>query len=190
MTYDFAPYLIDAIREGLIGINNAKVDRPFGWYSLLMHMFLFKRVEYFANDMDLLREKDGEDMPVQLWSTNLSWDREDASYLKFDRFFASRLRILLCQENPRIPKALLEFIRPNEFAENIKIVHNWGGIILYPVSTIFRVYGFRGTPYLLPYQVPLKIGIAEVLRQIGGLQEEELTNKGRGKIFPTITMAH
>lgn len=29
MTYDFPPYLIDVIHEGLIGINIAKVDRPF-----------------------------------------------------------------------------------------------------------------------------------------------------------------
>lgn len=54
----------------------------------------------------------------------------------------------------------------------------------------FRVYGFKGAPYLLPYQVLLNIGIAEVLRQIGGLQEAELTNKGRGTIFPTVTLAH
>lgn len=190
VAYDFAPYLVDVIHEGLIGINNAKVDRPFGRYSMLMHMFLFKGVEYFGKDMDLPRERDGEDMPVQLWSADMSWDREDASYLKFDRCFASKLRILLCQENPRIPKVLLEFIRLKEFAKSIKIVHNWGDIILYPISTIFRVYGFSGTQYFLPYQVPLKIGIAEIMRQIGGLQEVELTNKGRGTIFPTITMTH
>lgn len=121
VTCDFAPYLTDAIHEGLIGIKNAKVDRPFGWYSLLMHMFLFKGVEYFANEMDLLKEKDGEEMPVQLWSTVLSWDRDDASYLKFDRYFASKLRILLCQENPRIPKALLEFIRPKSLMKVLKL---------------------------------------------------------------------
>lgn len=69
-------------------------------------------------------------------------------------------------------------------------MHNWGDIYLYPVSTIFRVYGFRGDPYLLPYKVPLKIGIAEVLRQLESLQEVELTNKGRGSIFPAITLAH
>lgn len=108
----------------------------------------------------------------------------------FDRCFASKVRILLFVENSRIPKALLEFPRPKEFAEGIKIVHNWGDMYLYPISIVFRVYGFRGTPYLLPYQVPLKIGIAEVLRQIGGVQEAELTNRGKGTIFPTITMAH
>lgn len=64
VAYDFAPYLADVIHEGLIGINNAKVDRPFGWYSLLMHMILFNRAKYFVEDMDLLREKDGEDMHV------------------------------------------------------------------------------------------------------------------------------
>lgn len=62
----------NAIHEGLIRINDAKVDRPFGWYSLLIHMFLFISVEYFVKDMDLLREKEGEDMHVQLWSMDLS----------------------------------------------------------------------------------------------------------------------
>lgn len=71
MTYAFAPYLTDATHEGLIGLKNAKVDRTFGWYSLLMHMFLFKGAEYFANEMDLLREKEAEEMPIQLWSTIL-----------------------------------------------------------------------------------------------------------------------
>lgn len=43
---------------------------------------------------------------------------------------------------------------------------------------------------MLPYQVPLKVGIAEVLRQIGSVQEAELTSKGKGTIFPTVTIAH
>lgn len=34
------------------------------------------------------------------------------------------------------------------------------------------------------------IGIVDVLWQIGGLQEAYLTNRGKGKIFPTITVAH
>lgn len=151
VTFDYAPYITDAIHEGLIGIKNAKVDRPFGWYSLLMHLFLFKGGDYFAIEMDLVKEKDGEKMPVQLWSTVLSWDREDASYLKFDKCFGSKIRILLCLENPRIPKALFEFLRPKEFAKEIKIVHNWGDIYFYPVSIVFKVYSFRGTPFLLPY---------------------------------------
>lgn len=164
VTFDYAPYITDAIHEGLIGIKNGKVDRPFGWYSLLMHPFLFKGGDYIANEMDLVKEKDGEKMSVQLWSTVLSWDRKDANYLKFDKCFASKIIIILCSENPRVPKALLDFFRPKEFAKEIKIVHNLGDIYLYPISTVFRVYGFRGTPFLLPYQVQLKIGIVEILR--------------------------
>lgn len=137
-----------------------------------------------------MKEKDGEKMPVQLWSIVLSWDREDASYLKFDKCFSSMIRILLCSENPRVPKALLEFLRPKEFVEEIKIVHNWGDMYMYPVSNVVRVYHFRGTPFLLPYQVPLKLGIVEVLRQIGSVQEVELSNRGKGTIFPTVTVAH
>lgn len=51
-------------------------------------------------------------MPVELWSTVLSWDRDGASFLKFDKCFASKIRTLLCSESPRVPKVLLEFIRP------------------------------------------------------------------------------
>lgn len=164
ITFDYASFIADAIHGGLIGIKNGKVDRPFGWYSLLMHLFLFKGGDYFASGLDLVKEKEGEKMPVQLWSNVLSWDREDASFLKFDKYFASKIRTLLCSNNPRVPKVLLEFIRPKEFAENIKIVHNWGDMYLYLVSMVFRVFGFRGTPFLLPYQAPLKVGIVEILR--------------------------
>lgn len=97
-----------------------------------MHLFLFKGGDYFVNGMDLVKEKDGENMPVQLWSKVLSLDREDDSYLRFDKCFASKIRTLICSENPRVPKVLLEFIRPREFIENIKIVHNWGDMYLYP----------------------------------------------------------
>lgn len=164
VTFDYASFIVDAIHGGLVGIKNGKVDRPFEWYSLPMHIFLFKGGDYFSSGLDLIKEKEGEKMPVRLWSTVLSWDREDASFLKFDKYFASKIRTLLCSENTRIPKVLLEFVRPKEFVERIKIVHNWGDIYLYLVSTVFKVFGFKGTPFLLPYQVPLKVGITEVLR--------------------------
>lgn len=31
VTFNYASYATDAIHEGLIGIKNGKVDRPFGW---------------------------------------------------------------------------------------------------------------------------------------------------------------
>lgn len=64
ITFDYASYIADAIHGGLMGIKNGKVDRPFGWYSLLMHLFLFKGGDYFASGMDLVKEKEGEKMPV------------------------------------------------------------------------------------------------------------------------------
>lgn len=108
-----------------------------------MHMFLFKGAYYFTKEMDLVKVKDKEEMHVQLWSIVLSQDREDASFLKFDRCFASKIRILLCTKNPKIPKALLEFLRLEELAEGIKIVHNWGDMYLYLVSTIFQSVWFQ-----------------------------------------------
>ena len=43
---------------------------------------------------------------------------------------------------------------------------------------------------MLPYQVPFKVGLVEILWQIGGLEELELTSRSRGFICPTCIMAH
>lgn len=51
-------------------------------------------------------------MLVHLWSAYMTWDVEEASFVRFDRYFASRLRSLLLKDNRRIPKALFDFIMP------------------------------------------------------------------------------
>ena len=83
--------------------------------------------------------------------------------MRFDRYLTSRLRILLLKDNPKIPKALLDFIRPIDNPIGLKVFHNWVDIIPYPMSTVVKVHGFQGTPHVLPYQVPIKVGIAEIL---------------------------
>ena len=93
----------------------------------------------------------------------------------FDRYFVSRLKSLLLKDNLRIPKALLDFIKPMDNPRSLKASHNWAYFIPYLVSTNFRVYGFQGTPHVLPNEVPLKVGVVEMLWQLGGLEEEELT---------------
>lgn len=40
--FDFASFLAEEIHIGFIGIARGKVEKTFGHYSLLMHMFLFK----------------------------------------------------------------------------------------------------------------------------------------------------
>ena len=105
--FDFASFLAEEIQTGLIGISKAKVKKTFGHYSLLMHMFLFEGVTYFGDGMDLNREENGETLLVQLWSADMSWDASNASFVRFDRYFASKLRCLILSDNPRIPKALM-----------------------------------------------------------------------------------
>ncbi len=43
---------------------------------------------------------------------------------------------------------------------------------------------------MLPYQVPLKVGVPEFLCQLGGVEEAFLHKRGIGSIFPTCTVAH
>ena len=70
-----------------------------------------------------------------------------------------------------------------ENPHNLKVSHNWGDIIPYSVSTIIRIYGFKGTPHVLPYQVPLKVGVAKFLWQLGGVEEKFLHKSGTRSNF-------
>ena len=140
--------------------------------------------------MVLNREQEGEALQVQLWSANMTGEVENASFVRFDKYFASKLRRLILRDNPKIPKALMHLVRPMDNPHNLKVSHNWGDIIPYSVSTVIRIYGFKGTPHVLPYQVPLKVGVAEFLWQLGGVEDTFLHKRGTWSIFPTCTVAH
>ena len=108
----------------------------------------------------------------------------NASLLRFDRYFASKLRFLLRGDSPRIPQSLLELIRPIYHAKGLLVSHNWGDIIPYNVSTMIRVYGFLGKPHVLHFHVPLNIGIEELLWKIGTIEERDMLNKST--LFPIV----
>ena len=93
----------------------------------------------------------------------MTWDAKNASFVRFDRYLASKLRCLILSDNLKIPKALMSLIRPMDNPSGLKVSHNWGDIIPYSSSTIIRIYDLKGSPHVLPYQVPLKVGMAEVL---------------------------
>ena len=48
---DFATFLAREIHNGLVGIAKGKVDKPFCWYSLLMHVCLYKGFTFFSIGM-------------------------------------------------------------------------------------------------------------------------------------------
>ena len=96
----------------------------------------------------------------------------------------------MSKDNPRIPKALMDLIRPMDNPHNLKVSHNWGDIIPYSILSMFRIYGFKGAPHVLPYQVPLKVGMDEVFWKLGGLEETYLLKRSLGSIFPTCIVAH
>lgn len=96
--------------------------------------------------------------------------------------------MLLIGDSPRIPQSLLELmIRPKDHAKGLLVSHNWGDIIPYP---IFRAYGFLGKPHVLPYQVPLKVGIVELLWQIRSVEKRDFLSKSKSTFFPMIAIIH
>lgn len=134
-------------------------------------MFLYRNADYFEGTMNI-RTFGGEEMPVQLWSMDMSWDRPKASFVRFGNYFASRLRGILTMNPPRIPTQLHDFLRPKERLPLLRIEHNWGDVIPYPVSTVIRVYGIPGEPHVLPFHVPFRLGFAEVIWKIGCIYDK------------------
>ena len=74
--------------------------------------------------MELKLTKDGQKLPVQLWSVDMTWEAKNANYVSFDKYFVSRLRFLLRGDSPRIQKSPLELIRPKEHAKGLLVNHN------------------------------------------------------------------
>lgn len=64
---------------------------------------------------------------------------------------------------PKIPEELHDFLISKGRRPELKVYHNWGDIIPYPINIVLRVYGFQGTPHILPYNVPPRVGFAEVM---------------------------
>jgi hypothetical protein len=91
---------------------------------------------------------------------------------------------------PIILEDLHDFLRLKERKPKLKICHNWGDIIPYLVSTVIRVSSFQGTPHIFPYNVPPRLGLAEVLWQIGCIQDDNLTGKGKGTFFPDFIVIY
>ena len=163
LIFYFSTLLVEEIHTWLICIAKAKVNKPFCWYSMLMCICLYKGATFFSKEIKLELERDGEKFLVQLWKVDMTWEVTNAIFVRFDRYFSSRLRMLLIGDSPRIPQPLLELIRPKDHAKGLMVSYNWGDIIPYVVSIVFRFYGFLGKPHVLPYQVPLKVRIVEIL---------------------------
>ena len=96
----FATFLAKEIHNGLVGIVKGKVNKPFYWYSLLMYVCLYKGSTFFSKGMELETTRDGEKNLVQLWSVDMTLEATNSNYVRFDRCFASNLRLLLKGDSP------------------------------------------------------------------------------------------
>ena len=72
LIFYFASYLAEEIHTRLIGISKTRVDKPFGWYYLLMYMCLIKGVSIFKKEMKIENQCERKKLLVQLWSVDMS----------------------------------------------------------------------------------------------------------------------
>ena len=62
-------------------------------YSLLVHTFLFKGSTYIGKEVALNKDQEGEALPVQWWSVDMTGEAENASFVRSNGYFASRAKL-------------------------------------------------------------------------------------------------
>lgn len=124
VVYDYATYLVECIHKGLVHLKGGKDWVNFWWYSLLIHMFLYKEEIFFGKDVKLNKKEDGIDLPVQCWTQILEKDDQKFDYVVFQNAFASKLSRFLIHDPARIPKEIHDFLRPMERRTYLNLNHN------------------------------------------------------------------
>ena len=120
----FATYLAKKIYHNLIRIAKGELDKPFYWYSIFIYTCLYKSSVVIGQEMKLIKESKGVEMPIQLWNADITSKALGASYVHFDKKFASKLRGLVVQDNPKIPPLLLQLIRLKEYPIGLLVSNN------------------------------------------------------------------
>ena len=124
-----------------------------------------------GRDIVLKKDSQGERMPTELWSANRTVAATGASFVRFDKFFSTKLKALLVENCPSITTLFFNLLRNLEYPIGLLLCQNWADIFPYLFSTIFKVYGFQGSPHVFPYHVPLKVGVAEFFWLLGMLED-------------------
>ena len=107
--------------------------------------------------------KEGEALPVQLWTA--IWDNRFASssFIHFEEYFVKTLyKLYKYPCNYSLTDEIKRFLRPKDF--NGPIDHNWGDWYCLEGATMIRVYGFEDAPFILPKTVPNRVAYLEIVR--------------------------
>lgn len=112
-------------------------------------------------------DRAGKEQPVQMWTS--VWDSRyvKSNYIKFEELIVKPLYQMYgvpCEGS--ISTEVKRFIRPVVFYERGMVNHKWGDLFVHKDFTCFKIYGFKGTPYLLPKLVPDRISYLEIVRQL------------------------
>lgn len=154
-----------------------------------MHMIL-----YYGQEMGMWLEelkvtqsnKQGQPLPVQLWSA--IWDSRfvSSSYVHFEEHF---FKILCIFFNHPCDHSLIDelkiFLRPKYFNGSTIVGHNWGNWYCYVNDTMIRVYGFENTPFLLSKIVSDRIAYLEIVRQLHYFSVMNLSSIEKQSFMPS-----
>lgn len=90
-------------------------------------------------------------------------------YIKFEELFVQpQYRAFGVSCDRSFLEKIKRFIRPHEYGET-RVNHNWIDWYVCQDFSYVRIYGFEGTPYILPKLVPDRIAYLEIVRQLSVL---------------------
>lgn len=152
-----------------------------------MHLVLYFGQELGVGPLEMRISqfnKDGETLPVQLWTA--IWDSRfsNASFIHFEEYFVKTLYKLYHYPcNYSLSDEIKRFLRPKDF--NGKIDHNWGDLYCLEGATMIKVYGFEDAPFILPKMIPNKTAYLEIVRQMDYCSVMNFSSFGKQEFMPS-----
>lgn len=176
--YDYVSYILDIMRENIARAQDGNLrEFRFPYYSLLMHLILYKNVGYISPDfIDQTSDLEGQ-LPMQLWTRVWDSNYHFSDAVSFFNNFSAVIMKMLDPGYFRAPEILKGLLRPNLLPVEKRIDHNWGDIFLFPTFSLMRVYGCPQPPHILQKIIPPRLGIIEFIWQLFMVNREYLGPK-------------
>ena len=140
---DYVSHILDVMKENIARARSGDMKEfTFPYYSLLMHLILYRNVGYISPDFIEQNSDMYGAMPVQLWTRVWDSSFHSSDSISFFNNFNSVIMKMLDPGYFKAPEILKSLLRPSLLPEGKRLDHNWGDIFLFPTFSVMRVYGF------------------------------------------------
>lgn len=151
--FDYASLVAEGLHNALCNFKMGKSSN-FKYYSLLMHIFVYKGRRIWHLDLKLKLVIGGEPLSIQEWTYIWNLHLNESNYLVFENLFVRKL-LTIPQKNVRwgLIQQVKEFLKPVDIKPKLEIPQNWGSWFYFKDHIIIRVFCSCVAPWIFPITI-------------------------------------